>query len=829
MTRRVVGLLVVAMIATGCTAGRAFRHGQDAVRVGDWDSAVTYFTTALQDNPENAEYKVQLERAKLEAARIHVTRARGFEEKDQLDAALIEYRRAVEMDGTNRTAAAKVAALEKTIRDRIEASRPKPQIDKLREQAHQMSQAPMLNPASREPLKLHFANASVKDILNTIGQLTGINVTYEPTFQDRPYTVDLGGVTLEEALNQILSANGYYYKVMNAKTIMIIPDNPQMHAKYDEMEIRVFYLSHADATEVNQTLNTIMRIPQMTMQPVFLPNKTANTITVRATAPVMDVVERVIRANDKPRAEVVLDIEILEVDRARVKHYGIDLSKYSADLLFSPEVAPSSSGTSTFNLNTISQGINTADFYLGVPSAVANFLENDNHTKTLAKPQLRGSEGTKLTLNLGQDIPVIQTVFGAAAAGGFATIPQSSYSYRTVGVNIEMTPRVTYDGEIVLDPLSVENSALGANIDVAGQSVPSFTSRKVATRLRLREGESTLLAGMVQQNTMHSLGGLPGILHVPGLKQLFADNNINDQDTDIVMLITPHIIRTHELTASDLGPIYIGTQQNVGLTGAPPLIAATPEAGAAGAETPAPAPTSVQAPNQPQAGVPGPPVAAPAGAQPLNRPAPPGTSPVPTLVSPLPPQPAPPAAPPSAENPAAAPRTQPPAATVPGAPAAGAAAPGAAQPPAAAGAGANQAPPAQVIVTPPGTEFRVAGGPYTVPVSIVNASRVSVITLTITYNPNVLRVRTVQDGTFMRQGGVTAAFTPRIDAAAGRVDIAVSRAGDQAGASGTGLLAALLFDAVGPGGSMISVSGVANDPEGGPVALTFAPVTVTVR
>jgi hypothetical protein len=134
-----------------------------------------------------------------------------------------------------------------------------------------------------------------------------------------------------------------------------------------------------------------------------------------------------------------------------------------------------------------------------------------------------------------------------------------------------------------------------------------------------------------------------------------------------------------------------------------------------------------------------------------------------------------------------------------------------------------------VIVTPPGTEFRIAGGPYTVPISINNASRVSMITLTVTYNPNVLRVRTAQDGTFMRQGGVSATFTPRIDASGGRVDIAIARTGDQTGASGAGLLAALLFDAVGPGGSMIQVSGIANTPEGGAIPLTFSPVTVTVR
>lgn len=132
-------------------------------------------------------------------------------------------------------------------------------------------------------------------------------------------------------------------------------------------------------------------------------------------------------------------------------------------------------------------------------------------------------------------------------------------------------------------------------------------------------------------------------------------------------------------------------------------------------------------------------------------------------------------------------------------------------------------------MTPPGTEFRVAGGPYTVPLSINNASRLSMISLTVVYNPAVLRVRTVQDGTFMRQGGVTASFIPRPDPNAGRVDIAISRTGDQTGASGAGLLAALLFDALAPGTSAITIIGVASAPDGAPIQLTFAPVTVTVR
>jgi general secretion pathway protein D len=144
--------------------------------------------------------------------------------------------------------------------------------------------------------------------------------------------------------------------------------------------------------------------------------------------------------------------------------------------------------------------------------------------------------------------------------------------------------------------------------------------------------------------------------------------------------------------------------------------------------------------------------------------------------------------------------------------------------------GAAVAPtPVQIIVTPAGTEFRVAGGPYLTAVSINNASRVSTLSLTLTFNPAVVRVRNVQEGLFMRQGSATASFTPKIDNATGRVDITVVRTGDQIGASGAGLIGSVFLDAVAPGTSLIQVSGVATGPDGSPIEMQFSPVTVTVR
>jgi len=834
LKHRIAIAIVLAICVSGCAAGHAYRQGQEASRVGDWDSAVTHYTKAVQESPEKAEYKIALERAVQNASREHLSRAHELEQRDQLDAALLEYKRALDIDPSNRLAAAKSVELEKTIRDRIESSRPKPPIQGLREEARRAS-TPLLSPTASLPVVSFGPNASVRDILNFIGSATGINVTYDQQYQDKAYTVRLEDVTLEQALQQVTAANQLFYKVLNPKTIIIVPDNAQKHAQYDDLVVKVFYISHADVAEISQIINTIMRVPTMPVQPTVLQNKTANTLTVRATAPVMDVIERIIKANDKPRAEVIVDVQILEVNRKRTKDLGLNLSAYALGLTFSPEVAPPNTSNTLpnaptqpppFNLNTISQGISTADFYLSVPTAVIKFLETDSRTKVIAKPQLRGAEGTKLTLNLGDQIPVLSTVFGAAVPGGLATTPQSSFNYKDVGVNLEMTPRVTYEGEIVLDGFTVESSALGPSISVAGQDVPSFSSRKVTTKLRLREGESTLLAGLLRDEQRKILTGFPGLTHTPILRSLFGSTSDEINQSDIVMLLTPHIVRTHELTVEDLSSIYIGTQQNVGLGGPPPLIAPQPNEPQPN-PAPAPLPAGTTIPGVPNTGTANP----PGGVPPTNFPTPPGAAPVPSLVTPLPPPATAPAAgPPTATPPGAAPAATPPPGGAPPTPTTAPVRDVTAPPPAGAPTAApTNAAAAQVIVTPPGTEFRVAGGPYTVPVSINNVSRLSVMTLTVTYNPNVLRVRTAQDGTFMRQGGVATSFTPRIDAATGRVDIAITRTADQSGASGAGLLTALIFDAIGQGGSVIQVSGVASTPEGTAINLQFTPVNVTVR
>ena len=834
---RAIAAVLLAVAVSGCATSGNFRKGEERAREADWDTAVAYFTKALQDDPDRPDYKISLERAMIKAAQAHMAAAREFDRKGDVENALVEYRKVLEFEPGASHAIARRGELERQAREKTEATRTPPKIDTMRERARRTAEGPILNPTSKTPLSLNFAtNTAIQDILKFIGDVTGINVIIEQGAQSvvtRPTTLNVSGVTLEQGLNLVMTANQLWYKVLNDRTILVIQDTAQKRQQYEEQIIRTFYVSHAEPQEIYNMINQIVRIQGIAITPVVSINKTANTITVRGTPNIVNILEKVIQANDRPRAEVIVDIELLEVNRQRAKEFGLNLAQYQIGAIFSPEGPPAGNtpgpgdgdgsaaviGGSTFNLNTISQGISTADFYLTVPQALVKFLASDTRTRVLAKPQLRGAEGGDLELNLGDEIPVPSTVFGGLGAGGVNTVPISSFTYKNVGVNVKMKPRVTFENEIILE-IEVENSTLGPNINVAGQLLPTFGSRKVKTRMRLREGESNLIAGLLREEDRKVLRGVTGLMRIPILKDILGGTEEQIQSTDIVILITPRIVRTHELTQEHLNPIYIGSQMNLGLSGPTPVIGAEP------------------LPAAPEPAAATPPGTAPPGVLPGNTsPTPGGVTSTPGLAPPAPATPPPPPPQPNqpaftqpspsftSPTPGSAPTPVPPTSGVGTPPSPEAPAP---TPPAAADAAAPTSTPV-VSVTTPGPEFRVGGGPYTVPIAISNASRLSLMSVSLTYNPALVRVRSVQEGPFFRQGGVTPSFNQQVDGNAGRVDISVTRGGDTTGASGTGLLAALVFDAVAPGTATFTLTGVSSQPDGRSVAVTFIPATVTVR
>ena len=347
-TGRAALLLLAAVVAASCTTNRAFRRAEQLALAGDWDSAVVYFTKAVQENPDRPEYKILLERAMQSASNGHMDKAKVFEEAGDLENALLEYKKALEFAPSNAQASHRRSELERMLRERAEASRAPAKIDAMRERARRQTEAPTLNPTSKDLISLRLAQgATVQDALNVIGDTTGINIMVEQGAQrlvGQPANVRMEGVTLEQALNLIMTANQLWYKVMNDRTILVIQDTAPKRQQYEDQVIRTFYVSHAEPQELFTLINQVMRIQGVAIQPVATVNKTTNTITVRGTPNIVNIIEKVIQANDRPRAEIVIDVEILEVNRQRVKELGLNLSQYQIGAIFSPEAAP---GTGT--------------------------------------------------------------------------------------------------------------------------------------------------------------------------------------------------------------------------------------------------------------------------------------------------------------------------------------------------------------------------------------------------------------------------------------------------------------------------------------------------
>jgi general secretion pathway protein D len=764
IVRLTTAFLLLALVA-GCATGRAVRAGRQAAERGDWDAAVAYYRQALVRDPDRIDVRIGLQRAMTAAAADHIRRARELEAQDQLAGAIAEYRLAAELDPSNTLALAKAMELERLQRARVEAARPPSQLDLLREQVRESSTIPTLDPRINVT-ELQFQNASIRDILNAIAAFSNppINVTYAQSAEPlvgRSYSINVQELSLEEAFNQVLTNNGLSFKVINQRTIVVFADSPQEHAKYDDLYTQVYYLSNVDPTDMIQIImQTTTTTTNTAARPVCAPQKTTTAITCRATGPIINLIERLVRANDKPRAEVLIEVEILEVDRGLTKELGLDLQQYALGFAFSPELAPPNTSGSfppatppPFNLNTISEGFSANDFYVTVPTAVIRLLEADSRTRTLAKPSVRGAEGATITMNLGDQVPVLNSVIPSTQFGaGLTTTPVTSFTYRPVGVNLTITPRVTFGDEIVLDPLTVQNNAVGGTIRVGETDLQTFSDRIVTTAMRLRNGESTLMAGLLRERDVSTASGFVGLARIPILRNIFGIQNRRSEQSDIVVVITPHIVRSHELTAEDLQPMYIGTQQNLGQTGVPPLIS--------------------------------PDVPVPAGVTP----------------------------------PSGAPEVQPPSA-VPVVPADPSAPPP--MPP---------AQPATIALFSPGTEFQSGStAPYTVPITAANLPEVGTLTIRVSYNPMVLRAQAAVQGTFMNQGTVTATFIPNVNPDAGTVELVFSRPPNTTGASGSGLIGSIQFQAMSPGSSQIGMTGTALAPGGQPVAVQFAPATVVVR
>jgi len=580
---RALLLVVGALLVSGCAARSAYRQGQSEAKKGNWDLAVARLTVAQQKDPDNIAYKIALENARIQASRAHYDLAQKATAAQELDRAAEELEIAVKYDGGNKSAADDLAIVRERIRKRDDEKKRLADFESLQGRSQQQRlPLPVLSPRSPVPIRLKFAQTSIQTVLDTLAKLAGVNILYDQDYRDKKGDVDLTGVTFQEALDRITFTNRLFYKVLDQNTIIVVPETPAKRRTYDEQVLRTFYLINADAAEVLNQVKTLAGITKS------LANKELQSITVLGTPDKVALAERIVLANDKSKGEVMIEIQILDVNTNKAKEYGLRLSNYGAGVTFSPTGATgelTEDGFTNVRAHLLSS-LNLADFVVSVPSSLfARFLQSDTNTRILAAPRLRAAEGKRTSLRIGQEVPVPVTTFQATQTGGTTFTPATSFQYRNVGVNMDITPKVNPTGDVSLE-LKAEFSLLGRGTTLAGQDLPTFLTRVVEGVLRLRDGETSLIGGLVQRGEADAFTGIFGLQSIPILNKIFTSRTRTQDDQEILISITPHILRAPKVLEGDLAAMLVGTEEIPRVAGArPPLFGPAPE-GEAGAAVP---------------------------------------------------------------------------------------------------------------------------------------------------------------------------------------------------------------------------------------------------
>jgi general secretion pathway protein D len=542
------GLLVLALTVWGCASSNSMKLGRQAEERDEYDRAVVEYTKAAREKPNDAEVQFALRRMKMRASQEHFTRGRRLAGGNKLEEALIELQLASELSPGSADIDQALRQTRAALRSKISITREgKTRLETLIDQSRDL-QPPGLDLPTGVKLadSLVFRNASARDIFTAIGHFANLGIVFDPQFRDSILSIDLRDIMLEDALQSVSGSTRTFYRVTAPHTVTIVPDTAAKRREYEEEIIRTFYLSNADVKETLDVLRLV--VDNRRLSPV----QGINAIAIKDTPEKIAAAAKVISAIDKARAEVVIDVELVEVDRTALKEFGLEIA--------SPDAANGGiSGSANINRDNFTlrdlKNLTSADVLLtGVPSLYYRLLKNDTHTRMLANPQLRTSEGLTAQARFGDRVPVPSVTFAPIATGGVNQQPITSFTYENIGVNIDITPRLHHNDDVSL-AVKVEVSSVSGT---GYNGLPTFGNRSISTTIRLKDGETNMLAGLIRDDERKSLSGLPGLSDVPLIGRLFANNSHETKQTDIILMLTPRIIRVLDLNEVDLRPFRVG-------------------------------------------------------------------------------------------------------------------------------------------------------------------------------------------------------------------------------------------------------------------------------
>jgi general secretion pathway protein D len=841
-------VLPPAPLLAGTRKGDKVRNQARVEEVkGNLEHALEMTRQALAEDPADPAYILQVNRLRFELGVQDIGKARKLRDAGKLNDALLLFQKAYDVDPASDIAAQEIRTTKEMI-DRESgktggAASAKPDTSSLtpaeyaRKEQQDLTDAlmpgPRLRPLSSDLINLKITNRP-RTLFETVAKVAGVNVVFDPDYNTQqtitqPVQIDLSNTTLEAALDEISLVTKSFWKPLpggtsgESNTIFVSVDNRNNRQLFTDQVVKVFYLTNPTTAQEIQEMLTVLRTV-FDVGKVF--NYTSqNALVVRCDSDTMALVEKEIADLDKPRAEVLVDVMVMQVSStySRQTGAGIGGSGVSVSGTFAPRASittpasPNSTSAATTSTTTATDGtttpntglngsattpgasipfsqlghIRTADYSISnMPGATFEAMLSDSTTRVLQSPQIRASDKAKASVKIGEKIPIATGSF-QSAVGAVGALPAANtqFSFQDVGVTLEITPQVHDNNEVSMH-LDLDVSQVLDRINVGGVSQPEIADNKVTADIRLREGEVNLIGGIIQNTNTKSLAGIPGLARIPLLGRLFSNEDVERNKTELVIALVPHIIRGPEISASNLRGISSGsaTQIKVSYDTSKLVqdgIAAAPPASAIGGPGVAASATSATTPAVTPAVINAPPATAP-----------PATAPPAT---------APPATAPPARIGLGVPGVSVPVMGMPNAVSAGSNA-----------AGANAVGPTFVLLQPAASTVPLNSS-VNMSINAENVTNLADVTAQLQYDPKILRVTNIVAGDLPGRNSAPLEVSKTVQDDAGRADMRLSRGPAGGTISGSGSLFTVVFQAIGRGNTTVTLNAVGIGNATGPV------------
>jgi general secretion pathway protein D len=498
-------------------------RGRNALKEHHLDLSVEHFKRALSIEPSNPEHQAGLAEAlRLKEAREHFREADRLAQLGRVDEAMEGYARSAELDPT--------------------FAEPLDGISKLTED----QQARDRDDQRKQPITLRFRNAGLKEVLEGIGKAGGMNLIFDRDVRNDPVTIAIEDTPFDDALNLILNSNNLFSRVVSPGVMIVSPNTRQKQEQYQDLMIRTFYLSNAKAKDMLALLKGILDSKRMHA------NEQLNTIVIRDQPEKLEMAEKIILANDRLDSEVLFDVEVLEVDRTVDQTYGLTYPKQVAAAMVPPGFAGTIAGdiAQQFSMQQLT-GLGQGNYLLKLPTNVQlDFFKQITDAKTLAAPKVRVVNNKKAEINIGDKQPILLSTTnvlpGQAATGAVPTTSTvTSIEFRDTGVKLTVEPAIHLGNELSLK-MKIEVIRLGEQVTL--QANPpinqfKFGNRSAETMLNVRDGETIVLGGLIQEEDRRTRVTIPWLGDLPVIGNLISSFKTQRVTTEVILTLTPHIVQ----------------------------------------------------------------------------------------------------------------------------------------------------------------------------------------------------------------------------------------------------------------------------------------------